>query len=350
MLEMLFIPDNNRALIHDFALRIGCGLSNFASIMHCTFMFVSISVGLFLLLPIFSNAIDWGTTFGGLSPSYITHYDCNFGSFKTCCAMFNYTGDVHEIKNGTHVPQLKDDPATSQECTVKKIYFPSKYELDNYAKAKEIALNPNEDQRRAMLSTFFVEDIPHSNRWLARVNKRMQYSEEEIVANEDDHAYLSKFQVTKTCPGPAASQPETWFEWIEPLSIHARHPFAYVGCVPGFEKHASEMDFKAQIQSPDFVLLQSGRALHNQTSIAHHGHHRMAPHRNHQAEHSATHTSTHNYFFDGGTSTFQSSLNWFLCAYLQVKTCKIILINSFKLNGEQYSINFVVWTCYCNMK
>jgi hypothetical protein len=43
------------------------------------------------------------------------------------------------------------------------------------------------------------------------------------LTHPDDDKYLSKFLVTTTCKGRS---PEHWVEWIEPLTVHARHPFS----------------------------------------------------------------------------------------------------------------------------
>ena len=273
-----------------------------------------------LLVTRYSHGIEWGASFGTNVTSYNARLDCSYDGWPTCCAMLNYTSGVQEKTSHTN----QQIASSSQECTLKKVYFPSKYEISHYEKSKQIAaLSANITVRQAALAKFAIEDFPHSSRWLARVKLRMQHGG-DVVPTDDDHTYLSKFEITKTCPG-RDHLTESWFEWIEPLTVHGRHPFAFMNCilevVPGHKEFADNWDghLKTAIESGDYVLLQSGGALHNETSIKRHAHSRVAAHRNHHAEHSVAHTSTHNYFFDSGTSTFRSSLNWFLCAYAQVR-------------------------------
>jgi hypothetical protein len=42
------------------------------------------------------------------------------------------------------------------------------------------------------------------------------------IVHPDDDEYMSKFVITTTC---GQARPKQWVEWIEPLSVHARHPF-----------------------------------------------------------------------------------------------------------------------------
>jgi hypothetical protein len=145
-------------------------------------------------------------------------------------------------------------------------------------------------------------------------------SEVVPVGVKEDMEYLSRFQVTKTCTGAAAHMSSTWVEWIEPLTIHARHPFALRSCRGSYSgDDLARQKFYVELQNMDHVLIHSGADIHEATSMSKHEHSKLEPHRNHQAVHRDAHIQTHNYFFDAGTSTFDSSLKWFLCAYLQVR-------------------------------
>jgi hypothetical protein len=78
--------------------------------------------------------------------------------------------------------------------------------------------------RKGKFIEYIRSDIDASNTWLERVHVHMQ-SEVVPVGVKEDMDYLSRFQVTKTCTGAAAHMSSTWVEWIEPLTLHGRHPF-----------------------------------------------------------------------------------------------------------------------------
>jgi hypothetical protein len=71
---------------------------------------------------------------------------------------------------------------------------------------------------------------------------------EHVEETEDDRMYLSFFEVTKTCPSGSKT---TWREWIEPLTMHSRHPDAF-------------LKRGVNILYADYVLFESAAALHQQ--------------------------------------------------------------------------------------
>jgi hypothetical protein len=95
-----------------------------------------------------------------------------------------------------------------------------------------------------------------------------------IQENEDDKEYLSRFRITRHCTGESA---QTWWEYIEPLSIHARHPFALGEC---WHPHFIDQTFvyngtvpKTPLLSLDYILLQTPSDLtgrHANTSLIRH--------------------------------------------------------------------------------
>ena len=112
-----------------------------------------------------------------------------------------------------------------------------------------------------------------------------------------DLQFLSRFNVIKKCPNVP---PVTWMEWIEPISIHARNPFSLLNCMDINKE-------KLAIQYPHLANL-----IH-QTSLVNTDHILLSyPHDN--GKHN---TISRNYLFDAGTSTFETSLWWFLCLYRQ---------------------------------
>jgi hypothetical protein len=260
---------------------------------------------------------EWGTTFAGLAPTYnVKIDDCSYDGRPVCCSLLGNSSTV-EAETGPTVVV----PAAA--CSIKRVYVPSVYEVFNFEMAKNLSELASEDDRRNLFIKYLRNEVEASNTWLARVHAHMQ-SADLPEGNEDDMKYLSRFQVTRTCNGEAMARlSSTWIEWIEPLTIHARHPFALKAC--NHWTHVGEvytaadlekMKFQAGIQSLDYILVQSGTSLHEETQLRQHNHSRFEAHHNRQ--HRASHMLTHNYMFDAGTSTFESSLRWFLCAYMQV--------------------------------
>mmetsp|Transcript_3103 Transcript_3103/g.5155 ORF Transcript_3103/g.5155 Transcript_3103/m.5155 type:complete len:218 (-) Transcript_3103:226-879(-) len=69
----------------------------------------------------------------------------------------------------------------------------------------------------------------------------------------------------------------------------------------------------------DYVLLKSGHELHEATVLSRHNHTKFANHHSQHSHHRVDHIQSRNFMFDAGTSTFDSSMVWFLCAYVQRK-------------------------------
>jgi len=80
----------------------------------------------------------------------------------------------------------------------------------------------------------------------------------------------------------------TWNEWIEPLTLHGRHPL-YL------------LDNYKRLSDVDYILLKS---LHNESKV----------YLNEEK------SLSKRYFFDAGSSTWDTDLYWFWCAYHQVRT------------------------------
>ena len=140
-----------------------------------------------------------------------------------------------------------------------------------------------------------------------RMKNPLKYAT-SLAGDDIDTMYLSRFNITREClNGPRV----TWTEWIEPLSIHARHPFSLYDyrCIDANTKkkvldhplYAAHIQGSDSNMSTDHILLS-----HQHTSLARYGNSKGT---------GASHSR--NYLFDAGTSTFQSSLWWFTCMYLQ---------------------------------
>lgn len=144
----------------------------------------------------------------------------------------------------------------------------------------------------------------HSKKWLKLVKSHMNYHNGvPLTVSDTDHYYLSKFEVTRKCNDKKRN--ENWIEWIEPLTIHARHPFGMNTC-----KRVRKPPFINR-SNVDYVLIQSAENLKKS---------RVGSRRKQSSKDKNTGTvrPPKHFFLDAGTSTFDSSLWWFTCAYSQM--------------------------------
>ena len=252
--------------------------------------------------------ITWGQNPGSVESDNVKH-DCRYQGRSICCSTFRGIPSEERkfiVANSTRgVDGLRRRP-----CVITRTYIPSPYETRHIEFAASLAKMSDKDADKALVD-FLVSDVEMdaANDWLARVKYRMtnrgQYTE---VANDDDFKYMSRFSVSKRCPH--SRQDAEWDEWIEPLTVHARYPYA-VGCgrsdIFDIQKKKSNYPGARGIMHVDHILTLSGDAFSNHTnsrSLVHNG-----------QRHGGV---TKRIFFDAGTSTFDSSLKWFTCAYSQV--------------------------------
>jgi len=167
------------------------------------------------------------------------------------------------------------------------------------------------------------ETVRNSTIWLQRVSQHMQ-SERVPDRTEVDTEYLSRFHYTRTCGD--SGEVETWDEWIEPITITARHPFGFGRCKDPHRKEYSQY-FTSTVprtgrSDVDYVLLQTGSSLHRHSHTAagkrvvYSDSEHTALNRGKRGSGSGGNNNKH-YLFDAGTSTFDSSLFWFTCGYSQ---------------------------------
>jgi hypothetical protein len=256
---------------------------------------------------------EWGKMFSGLAPSANVKYECEHNGQPICCGLVSepvLTPEVTKI----------DSALAKSRCKISRVYVPSPYENLHFEIAANLSLIKDFNQRHGKLVQYIRNDIDASNVWIERVHVHME-SEKDPTITDADFAYMSRFIVTKSCTGTdGATTDTTWTEWIEPLTIHARHPFAMRKCRNVYTvEDLKKQKFSVELQSKDHILIESGLSIHEATALTPHVHDKFQAHRNHHAAHRDTHLQSHNYFFDAGTSTFDSSLKWFLCAYLQVR-------------------------------
>jgi hypothetical protein len=308
------------------------------------YYFSIINILLLIILNVYS--IDWGQLFIGPTTSNVI-MDCDWNGHPICCAAVQ-SKDGKENCKGYLTPQERDvegrgvgyglthfdhhnrsnsdlskttyniqHPKHLFNCTKIKKYIPSPYELRHLAKAKEIQLEPDLWKRKVLIATFMssVEEVNASVIWLKRVNIHGQNDLIPIIT-DDDYEYLSRFEITLQCHQPHSQhrqhhntvsnkiENETWLEWIEPLSVHGRHPFSITkNCnMDEYYKDLPSNITREAVQNSDYVLVQSPLSQYN-NSLLNHGY--------------RTGKKTNHYLFDAGSSFFSSSLYWFTCAYSQ---------------------------------
>ena len=137
------------------------------------------------------------------------------------------------------------------------------------------------------------EEIDAANSWLQDVRSLM--TETHYGSHwTPNQTHLSRFIVTEDCGDGGVT---TTIEYIEPITITARHPFAWSwsGCdnnvaKKGHKKWAHKK-LRKHLCDTDFVVLSNSKWTQN---------------------------TAKKFFFDAGSSTFDSSGWWFMCGYSQV--------------------------------
>lgn len=226
---------------------------------------------------------QWGNKFSRNLVSTFPSMDCIFYRRPICCSALE-----------TPPPSTTNLKQKHDHCVIKKEYLPSPYEVRHLRKAEELA-EITDLKHRTEKFIEFVEssaEVEHAQKWLERI--KIRQTNLNVVENAVDREYLSRFKVIQKCQ----NKPDTfWLEYIEPLSVHARHPFGLTQCRnPLFDVKRFIYNRKVgyvSYLSVDYLLLQSHHDLN--------GH---LPHRF--------------FLLDAGTSRFDSSLYWFVCAYQQV--------------------------------
>ena len=171
------------------------------------------------------------------------------------------------------------------QCTENRTYYPSPYEEMNFKLAIQIQEMPTSTDRHDALKTLYQspENYRVAEIWLNRIKERMFASDRDIIENDVDWKYLSRFHIELHC----GSRSYSWNEWIEPLTVHNRHPNFFRGRM-------------TKSLSVDYVLLKSSASHYNNSLNMKQGH------------------ATKHFLLDAGSSTFESSLLWFTCGYKQV--------------------------------
>eukprot|EP01041_Mallomonas_annulata_P001463 gene1463-2813_t len=264
---------------------------------------------------------DWGQVFDGVATKNII-LDCKFDGGPMCCSSLNKQKSRSKIHLDAHeLNQILN----KGHCSTTKVYMASPYEKRHFLKAQELAQIEDDDTRKNLLIDFISSkvEVQDAVNWISRVKIHMhadipQKNSKKKVIDEyytsDDFKYLSYFNVTEQCVRPISSSAtttsstsistSTWLEWIEPLSIHGRHPFGimHVDNKLIHKTLATKIDIvqTGGVTDVDYILVNSGR--------------HMTPY---GLSSDGKIEQRRNYMFDAGTSRFDSSLWWFTCAYSQ---------------------------------
>jgi hypothetical protein len=241
------------------------------------------------------NLFEWGTVYtgGAISRHSFPQMDCKFLNKSTCCSALE---KVERRK--VQIPVTKKN--LKSPCQITKEYYPSPYEINQITKAEEIARHEDYERRLNLFRDFIEspQEIEHARRWLRRVAKRQ--GGDPLDENDVDKYYLSRFKVTQDCP---TEPKKVFWEYIEPLTVHARHPFAFKRCldsripdkrIPVYVNVSLPYVSKTSV---DYILLSPDSRKNLPTSSS---------------------PLSKTFLLDAGTSRFDSSLNWFVCAYQQV--------------------------------
>jgi len=269
------------------------------------------------------SQIRWGNTFAVPIVTDVVVKACKLPNGNdVCCTAVD--GSVDEagrgVGNGLYAPISSSDKT---ECTITKTYVSSPWELEQLKESVRISkigqaelelnrdkeygadevddgshlpLQIHEQRQRALLDYIGSEAyIKHSKKMLERIKVHMSSGNAPEKIVDDDWFYLSYWKYVKKCPYTFTNV--EWNEWIEPVIITSRHPFSYSSCRKVGGELVNKGVPRTDRSNVDYVLLKSGKQLQN--------------------DRKRKQTKNSHYFLDAGTSTFDSSLLWFTCAYSQ---------------------------------
>lgn len=298
-------------------------------------------------------------TFGKVSGSVqgtVIRTECWHNSLPMCCNVLNETPEVISKNLSRHLTHKHHHRAghlhhSLQEqvvkCQLKRTYVPSTYEVNQRNKAAELDEIEDFDVKKQQYVDFITSDdeVGLAMKWLELVKVHM--NSELIPATDpssEDASILSHFLVTRECFKDDAIQPiiTEWREWIEPLSVHARHPLAQGNCKKSshYDQLSSRLGTSVSVGSVDHIIVQSIQGL----NLIHS--HQINDGDSNNMESSAVDQDTgggsidvqtmssiadtdsavvstskrshrKHFMFDAGASTFQSSMWWFVCAFAQ---------------------------------
>ena len=132
-------------------------------------------------------------------------FDCSYNNVPMCCQLTK-----------TKVIEGRKSNSVDNTCTISKEYIPSSYEQKHYDKSKAVAAMELPSERRKAILDFVttMDEMKAVPAWLERVKIRMMWETTnpgvDVPVTKADEDYLSRFRVTKSCPGV---EPVSWLEW-----------------------------------------------------------------------------------------------------------------------------------------
>jgi len=291
-----------------------------------------------------TDSVKWGSQFAVPLDGSNVELGCTSpGGKPVCCVATSEGAQVRGVGYG-----MEDDAnftgiaanTAAGTCTTEKKYFSSAHEMREITVAERIgkigaaelaAYNDNGQKDEVDSGTRLPlhvhtsrlnallgyvtspESVSNATTWLGRVKEHMK---SELVPDETsaDREFLSRFEFIETCDGKIARK---WTEWIEPLTVTARHPFGFGNCRPAHAKYSESKSPRKPRSDVDYVLLQSGKQLVKQEKSAARsgvGKGKVKGKGDLLSKRPMKH-----FMLDAGTSTFDSSLYWFTCAFSQRK-------------------------------
>eukprot|EP01033_Poteriospumella_lacustris_P012473 gene12473-8915_t len=246
--------------------------------------------------------------------------------------------------------------ASRSGCNVTRSYLPSPYETLHMELGRRLSDTPESgDQRHNLMRQLMFDDVEHVPKLMHRTKLMVKHRlsawknatsgpsgpSGPSEPHPDDLFYLSRMRFDAKC-GSAPTR--SWFEWIEPLTIYGRHPMAILSCkANGFAVTKDQIAWGGRVKAvaglrdtyvcdTDY-LIGAGLEEAKERILFRSLGHAAPPHPLRNASHSLRNAShppppppeaTHRepahpkaFFFDMGTSTFLSSLNYFTCLYAQ---------------------------------
>lgn len=213
-----------------------------------------------------------------------------------CCAALSHSYTKKYSRRGTHHHQIK-----GINCTIIKEYVSSPYERRHLHIAHQISTVVPETLEVIKKELFSVAEIEANIKWLDRVKTRMHSdsnsSKSGIMETPDDIEYLSYFEITKTCHSlQAVNIVKKWKEWIEPLSMHTRHPFTYPKLLNS--QNVIKQEMNVDVCNVDYIILLTEDDF--------------------QKHHTDSTVTRKGFVFDAGCAdNFDSSSKWLSCGYAQ---------------------------------
>ena len=303
--------------------------------------------------------IRWGSIFGIPTPSELVERSCSINDVPHCCELTNRSLGFYPNNLGfAKKIHYFNWPHHKTTCHMSKSYVPSEYERKHYEYGFNIT-HANKADKLEVMYNIIWEDIEHVPTWLARVKyhhlqhrtgqgaaHHMQHGRNGSTnTNEkmdaDDVKYLSRMVFKTNCSNPVYNM--EWYEWIEPLTIYGRHPFSLISCPEkvnqlfasdgyiewgnkGKSKYVKGVRHFNSIFYPDYIISagidMAKQRVRFRNTFSHNDNFTSKSVKGDHSHggvnaNSHVHLPPRAFFFDAGTSLFDSSLTYFTCLYGQ---------------------------------